>query len=151
MVGQDYMYGAHPLMGATSGFPRDYLGLDFCYQEVLYGPSTLSISGSTDWIFEGESTVLDSANVFLSNPFFPDCADPMPTARSGFRLDEAAQSGVVICNETETFRTVWAGIELAAAPPEDFAHIIQKIYDWFIGATPVEKRSWGRIKALYDR
>lgn len=151
LVGQDYMYGAHPTMGVCSGFPRDYLGLDRCYQDVLWGPNTANITGSADCIFEGESATLDSANVFISNPFFPDCADPMPTARSGFHLDEAAQSGVVICNETESFRTVWAGIELAAASPGEFARIIQKIYDWFIGATPVEKQSWGRIKALYDR
>ena len=151
LVGQDYMYGAHPSMGVCSGFPRDYLGLDRCYQDVLWGPNTANITGSPDCIFEGESATLDSANVFISNPFFPDCADPTSTARSGFRLDEAAQSGVVICNETDTFRTVWAGIELAAASPEEFTHIIQKIYDWFIGATPVERQSWGRIKALYAR
>jgi len=151
LVGQDYMYGAHPTMGVCSGFPRDYLGLDRCYQDVLWGVNTANITGSVESIFEGESAALDSANVFTSNPFFPDCADPTPTARSGFRLDEAGQSGVVVYNETETFRTVWSGIELAAAEPEELNQIIRKIYDWFIGTTPVESASWGRIKALYDR
>ena len=151
IVGQDYMYGAHPTMGVCSGFPREYLGLDRCYQDVLWGPNTASITGTPTGIFEGVSATLDSSNVFISNPFFPDCADPMPTARSGFTLVEAAQTGVVIYNETDTYRTVWSGIELAAAPPESFNGIIEKIYDWFIGTTPVERSSWARIKAHYDR
>jgi hypothetical protein len=151
IVGQDYMYGSHPTMGVCSGFPRDYLGLDQCYQDVLWGTNTANITGSPESIFEGESATIDSANVLISNPFFPDCADPMPTARSGFFLNEAAQSGVVIYNETETFRTVWSGIELAGASPEAFQGIIDKIYDWFIGTTPVEDVSWGRIKSMYDR
>ncbi|MFH1689230.1 MAG: hypothetical protein ABIE42_03200 [Candidatus Eisenbacteria bacterium] len=151
IVGQDYMYGAHPTMGVCSGFPRDYLGLDQCYQDVLWGPNTANITGSSESIFEGESATLDSANVFIGNPFFPDCADPTATARCGFYLDEAAQDGVVIYNETVTFRTVWSGIELAGASPEVFDRIIGKIYDWFVGTTPVEDTSWGRIKSLYYR
>jgi hypothetical protein len=151
LVGQDYMFGAHPTMGVCTGFPRDYLGMDRCYQDVLWGPNQANITGVSESIFDGESALLDSANVFISNPFFPDCADPMPTARSGFILDEAAQSGVVIYNETETFRTVWSGIELAGASQEKFQVIIELIYDWFIGTTPVEDASWGRIKALYHR
>jgi hypothetical protein len=151
VVGQDYMYGAHPTMGVCSGFPRDYLGLDRCYQDVLWGPNTANIAGSSESIFEGVSATLDSANVFISNPFFPDCADPTATARYGFYLDEAAQDGVVIYNETVTFRTIWSGIELAGAPPEVFNGIIEKIYDWFVGTTPVEDTSWGHIKSLYYR
>jgi hypothetical protein len=151
VVGQDYMYGAHPAMGACSGFPRDYLGLATCYQDVTWGPVTASITGSTGSIFDGQSAVLDSANVFLSNPFFPDCADPMPTARAGFSYDEAMADGVVICNETETFRTIWSGIELAGADTEAFENIIAKIYDWFIGTTPVEETTWARVKSLYAK
>jgi hypothetical protein len=150
IVGQDYMYGAHPTMGACSGFPFDYLGLDQCYQDVLWGPNTADITGSVGSIFEGVSATLDSANVFLSNPFFPDCADPTPSARYGFHYVNAAQNGVVIQNETDTFRTVWSGIELAGASPEVFDAIIESIYDWFIGTTAVEATSWGQIKALYD-
>ena len=151
IVGQDYMYGAHPTMGACSGFPYDYLGLDHCYQDVLWGLNTADISGSVGGIFEGESATIDSANVFISNPFFPDCADPTPTARYGFYYIDAAQDGVVICNETDTFKTVWSGIELAGASPEAFNGIIEKIYDWFVGTTPVEDTSWGHVKPLNDR
>jgi len=150
IVGQDYMYGAHPTMGVCSGFPRDYLGLDTCYQDVLWGPSSASITGSAGSIFEGESAALDSANVFSSNPFFPDCADPTPDAHAGFYYDEAGQDGVVICHETETFKTVWSGIELAGADEESFESLINKIYDWFVGTTPVEETSWAQIKSLYD-
>jgi hypothetical protein len=88
--------------------------------------------------------------VFISNPFFPDCADPTPSARSGFYYVDADRSGVVIMNETDTFRTLWSGIELAGASPEVFAAIIKSIYDWFAGTTAVEATSWGRIKALYN-
>jgi len=151
IVGQDYMYGAHPTMGACTGFPFDYLGLDHCDQDVLWGPNSAHITGSTDGIFEGESVILDSANVFISNPFFPDCADPTPSAQYGFYYVDAARNGVVILNETEMFRTVWSGIELAGAQPEVLYGLIEKIYDWFVGTTPVESRSWGRIKALYNR
>jgi hypothetical protein len=151
IVGQDYMYGAHPTMGACTGFPFDYLGLDHCYQDVLWGPNTAHITGSTGGIFEGESVTLDSANVFISNPFFPDCADPTPSAQYGFYYVDAGRNGVVIVNETETFKTVWSGIELAGASPEAFDGIIEKIYDWFVGTTPVENTSWGHIKALYSR
>ena len=151
IVGQDYMYGAHPTMGACTGFPLDYLGLAHCYQDVLWGPDTADITGSTGSIFEGESATLDSANVFISNPFFPDCADPAPSAQYGFYYVDAARNGVVICNETETFKTVWSGIELAGASPEVFEDIIEKIYDWFIGTTPVEDSSWGHIKAMYHQ
>ena len=151
IVGQDYMYGAHPTMGACSGFPFDYLGLDHCYQDVLWGPNTADITGSDESIFEGVSATLDSANVFISNPFFPDCADPTPSARNGFYYVDASRNGVVIMNETDTFRTVWSGIELAGASPEVLDGIIKSIYDWFAGTTAVEASSWGRIKALYDR
>jgi len=150
VVGQDYMYGTHPTMGTCSGFPRDYLGMDCCHQEVIWAPNTATVSGSAGWIFEGESVVLDSANVFLNNPFFPDCADPAgPTAGYGLYYDEAAQDGILLYNETETFKTVWSGIELAGAPTEDFNHIISVLYDWFLGITPVEETSWGHIKSLY--
>ncbi|MFH1501560.1 MAG: hypothetical protein ABIG03_00800 [Candidatus Eisenbacteria bacterium] len=149
-VGQDYMYGAHTTMGTCSGFPRDYLGMDICYQEVTYGPITATVSGSTGWIFDGESVVLDSANVFMNNPFFPDCADPVATtAGYGLYYDEAGQDGVLIYNETEVFKTVWAGIELAGASTDDFNMMIELLYDWFLGITPVEETSWGHIKALY--
>jgi hypothetical protein len=151
VVGQDYMYGAHPTMGACSGFPRTYLGMDYCYQDVLWGPNTASISGCPESIFEGESATLDSANVFLSNPFFPDCADPVPSARCGFTLTGVSDGGVVVCHETDAFKTVWSGIELSAAAPKAFNDIIRKIYDWFLGTTPVEASSWGRIKSLYDQ
>ncbi|MEA3409506.1 MAG: hypothetical protein U9Q95_04065 [Candidatus Eisenbacteria bacterium] len=151
IVGQDYMYGAHPTMGTCTGFPFDYLGLDRCYQDVLWGPNTADITGSIEGIFEGESATLDSANVFISNPFFPDCADPTPTAQYGFYYVDAGRNGVVIYNETDTFKTVWSGVELAGASPEVFEGIIETIYDWFVGTTPVENRSWGRIKALYGR
>jgi hypothetical protein len=151
VVGQDYMYGAHPSMGSCSGFPRNYLGLSHCYQDVLWGPNTAGISGCQNSIFEGESAHLDSANVFLSNPFFPDCADPTPSAQRGFLLDGVSDGGVVICHETDTFKTVWAGIELSAAAPKEFSTIIRKVYDWFLGTTPVDNASWGRIKSLYDR
>jgi hypothetical protein len=150
LVGQDYMYGAHPTMGTCSGFPRDYLGMGYCHQEVLWAPNTATVSGSAGWIFDGESVVLDSANVFLNNPFFPDCADPAgPTAGYGLYYDEAAQDGVLLYNETETFKTIWSGIELAGASTDDFNHIISVIYDWFLGITPVEETSWGHIKSLY--
>jgi hypothetical protein len=150
IVGQDYMYGAHPTMGACSGFPLNYLGLATCYQDVEWGATTAHISGSAGGIFEGESALLDSANVFASNPFFPDCADPAPTAHAGFYYDDAMRDGVVICNETDTFKTVWSGIELAGADTEAFESIINKIYDWFVGTTPVEETSWAHIKALYN-
>ena len=69
LVGQDYMYGAHPTMGVTIGFPYDYLGLAFCYQDIpsVYNLATAGISGSTDSIFEGESAFLSAGAVFLSN------------------------------------------------------------------------------------
>lgn len=149
MVGQDYMYGAHPTMGVTSGFPRDYLGLDYVYQDVLYGPNTANISGSVGWMFEGESAVLDSANVFLSNPFFPDCADPVERAGYALYYDDAGQDGAAIYHETETFKTIWCGIELSAADTAEFHGLIEKIYDWFVGTTVVEDASWGHIKSLY--
>ncbi|MBN2565013.1 MAG: hypothetical protein JXB46_04825 [Candidatus Eisenbacteria bacterium] len=150
MVGQDYMYGAHPTMGTCSGFPRDYLGLDYCYQDVEYGVNTANISGSVGWIFEGESALLESTGLFLSNPFFPDCADPMPTAGYAFRYDDAGQDGIAVYNETEIFRTVWSGVELAGAESSVFDDMIQRIYQWFVGTTPVERSSWARIKSMYQ-
>jgi hypothetical protein len=149
MVGQDYMYGSHPTMGTCSGFPHDYLGLNYCYQDVEYGVNTASISGSEGWIFEGESAVLESTGLFISNPFFPDCADPTSTAGYAFRYDGTSRDGAAIYNETETFKTVWSGVELAGAEPAVFNSMIQKIYDWFVGITPVEDSSWGHIKSMY--
>lgn len=149
-VGQDYMYGAHPTMGTCSGFPRDYLGMETCYQEVIWSPRTATVSGSAGWIFEGETVVLDSANIFLNNPLFPDCADPVAeTAGYGLYYDDAGQNGILIYNETEVFKTVWAGVELAAAPAGEFDLMIQRLYDWFLGITPVEETSWGYIKSMY--
>lgn len=152
-VGQDYMWGAHPDMTYPDpcyGFPRDYLGMDYCYQDVLWAVVTANVSGSTGWLFEGESFFLDSGTVFLSNPFFPDCADPMPTAGFAMYYDDVGQDGIMIYNDTDTFKTVWAGIELAAAvPTTDFFHIIDVIYDWFIGTTPVEEATWGEIKGMF--
>jgi hypothetical protein len=150
MVGQDYMYGSHPTMGVCSGFPRDYLGLDYCYQDVVFGVNTVNITGSDGWIFENESALLESTGLFLSNPFFPDCADPTATAGYAFYYDDAMQDGIAIYNETETFKTFWSGAELAGAETEVFHDIVRRIYEWFVGATPVEASSWSRIKAMYQ-
>lgn len=150
MVGQDYMYGAHPTMGTCSGFPHDYLGLSYCQQEVVWAPSTATVSGSDGWIFACETVVLDSANVFMNNPFFPDCADPVPeTAGYGLYYDDAGRDGILVYNQTEVFKTVWAGIELAGADADDFNMMISMLYDWFLGITPVEETSWGYIKSMY--
>jgi hypothetical protein len=153
LVGQDYMYGTHPTMNSPtpcSGFPRDYLGLDVCYQEVIYAPLTANVSGSTGWIFDGETFFLDSETVFINNPLFPDCADPVPgNAGAGLYYDDAAQDGILIYHETEVFKTVWTAAELSAAPVGDFNAMIELLYDWFLGITPVEETSWGQIKSLY--
>ena len=56
----------------------------------------------------------------------------------------------MIYNDTGTFKTVWAGIEVAGAvPTTDFFHIIEVIYDWFVGTTPVEEATWGEIKGMF--
>jgi hypothetical protein len=150
LVGQDYMYGAHPTMGACSGFPRDYLGLSYCYQDVIWAPLTANISGSTGWLFSGDAFYLDSTTVFLSNEFFPDLADPVPTAGYAMYYDDYGQDGIMIYNDPGTFKTVWAGIEIGAAVPQsDFFYIIERIYDWFVGTTPVEEAAWGEIKAMF--
>jgi hypothetical protein len=148
-VGQDYMWGSHPEMGPCSGFPYDYLGMNVCSQDVIWAPDTANVSGSTGGLFDGESFFLDSTLVFLNNPFFPDVATPTATANYLLYYDEAALDGVAIYNETETFKTVWAGIEISAAPDMDFNHMIETIYDWFLSSTPVEETTWGSIKADY--
>jgi len=149
LVGQDYMYGAHPTMGTCSGFPRDYLGLDFCTQDVVWAPLTANISGSTGGMFEGESFFLDSETIFLSNQFFPDVATPAENAGYLFYYDEASMDGVGIYHDSGTFKTVWCGIEISAAADDDFDHIIDVIYQWFLTSTPVESKTWGGIKAMY--
>lgn len=153
LVGQDYMYGAHPDMNAPTacyGFPCDYLGLSMCYQDVIWAPTTANLSGSAGWLFDGDSFFLDSTSVFLSNPFFPDCADPMPTAGYALRYDDVPQEGIMVYNDPGTFKTVWAGIEIAAAVPQsDFFYMIDKIYNWFVGMTPVEESTWGEIKGMF--
>jgi len=149
IVGQDYMYGAHPTMGICSGFPRDYLGLDVCTQDILWAPLTATISGSVGSPFEGESFFLDSQTVFLSNEFFPDVATPIEGADYLFSYDEAATDGVGIYYDSGTFKTVWCGIEISAASDIDFHHMIDVIYQWFLTSTPVESTSWGTIKAMY--
>ena len=93
--------------------------------------------------------MLDSSEVFLNNPFFPDCADPAPTAGCAFGYDDAGRDGILIYNDAGTFKTIWSGIELAGASTEDFHEIIDRIYDWFLGITPVEESSWSDIKAMY--
>lgn len=148
-VGQDYMVGAHPTMGTTSGFPRDYLGLAYCHQDVLWGETTASITGSPGWVAAGLSMSLTAASLFTENDFYADCADPVPNAGYAFSYDEAAQDGVVIYHDTGTFKTVWSGIELAAAPTASFHIVIDTIYSWFLGASPVVESTWGEIKSLY--
>jgi hypothetical protein len=108
------------------------------------------VSGSSGWIFDGETFLLDSSTVFINNPFFPDCADPVaPTAGYGMYYDDAGQDGIMIYNETSVFKTVWTAAELSAAPTSDFHAVIDLLYDWFLGITPVEETSWGQIKSLF--
>lgn len=149
LVGQDYMWGSHSAMGPCSGFPYDYLGMDVCSQDVIWAPLTANVSGSAGGLLAGESFYLDSALVFLNNPFFPDAATPTATADYLLYYDDAATDGVAICNETEVFKTVWSGIEISAASDVDFNHMIDVIYDWFLSSTPVEETTWGSIKADY--
>ncbi len=148
-VGQDYMVGAHPSMGPTSGFPRDYLGMDHCYQDVLWGEPTATIEGTAGWIAAGQTLSLTASSVFTENSFYADCADPVATAGYAFSYVEAAQEGVVIYNDPGGFKTVWAGIELSAASAGSFHLLIDAIYNWFIGASPVVESTWGDIKSLY--
>jgi len=150
IIGQDYMYGAHPSMGPCTGFPRNYLGLSHCYQDVIWAPITANISGSAGWLLSGDSFYLDSAAVFLNNPFFPDCADPTATAGYAMHYDDAGQDGIMVYNDPGTFKTVWAGIDISAAVPQaGFYYIVQRLYDWFTGITPVEGSGWGEIKAMF--
>ncbi|MBD3368039.1 MAG: hypothetical protein GF405_07695 [Candidatus Eisenbacteria bacterium] len=148
-VGQDYMVGAHPSMGPTSGFPRDYLGLDHCHQDVLWGETTATITGSPGWIADGLTLSLTASTVFTENTFYPDCADPVADAGSAFSYDEAARDGVVIYHDPGGFKTVWSGIELSAAATASFHVAIDTIYHWFLGASPVVESTWGEIKRLY--
>ncbi len=149
IVGQDYMYGAHPTMGPCSGFPREYLGLDVCTQDVIWAPLTATISGSPGSPFEGESYFLDSETIFLSNEFFPDVATPTDNAGYMFYYDDAAMDGVTVYHDSGAFKTVWSGIEISAATDMGFNHIIDVIYQWFLTSTPVENTTWGSIKAMY--
>ncbi len=157
LVGQDYMRGAHPDMNGDAhpcyGFPREFLGLDVCYQDVAYNPpdpapETATITGSDGWLFESESVSLDASSVFLDNNFYADCAVPVETGGCAFAYKEAEIDGAVVYNEARGFRTVWAGIEISAAPVEDFHRIVASICEWF-GPCPVEEASWGRIKSLF--
>jgi hypothetical protein len=149
-VGQDYMWGSHPAMGPCSGFPLDYLGLQTCYQDVFFPAETANISGSAGWLFAGESYFLDPTTVFLDNPFYPDVADPTPTAGFAMYYDDYGQDGIMIYNDPGNFKTIWAGIEIAGAvPTTDFHHMIDVIYDWFLGITPVEETTWGEIKSIF--
>jgi hypothetical protein len=148
-VGQDYMLGAHPTMGVCSGFPHDYLGLSTCYQDVLWGEETATITGSDGWLLDGVSASLTASALFTENLFYADCADPVPSGGYVFSYDEAGQDGVVVYHDPGQFKTVWAGIELSTAPTPTFNTIIDTIYSWFRGVTPVVESTWGDIKALY--
>lgn len=149
LVGQDYMWGSHPDMGVCYGFPKDYLGMDFCWQDVAWAADWANISGSPGWIFEGKSYHLDPYSVFVSSPLFPDCADPVPQGGYALFYDDYMQDGIAIHHTTDTFKTFWSGCELAAASAAEFHEIIRMIYDWFFAATPARDTTWGRIKALY--
>jgi hypothetical protein len=168
LVGQDYMFGTHPDMNAPTacyGFPRDYLGLDVCYQdfEVPRGSrgaggavqgsrsNVATITGSAGWLFVGVAITLTAATVFLSMPFFTDRADPI--SRAGLVFDYEGQfgsgQGVAVYHATRGFKTIWSGVELSAAPTDDFHDVISVIYDWFLEGSPVSRQSWGAIKAMY--
>ena len=42
-----------------------------------------------------------------------------------------------------------SGVISAAVPQADFFYMIDKIYDWFVGTTPVEESTWGEIKGIF--
>lgn len=167
LVGQDYMGGAHPDMNAPNpcyGFPRDYLGLDVCYQDFdTPGPNLnighadprsteATITGVMSWIFVGVIILLVALIAFPNTGYL--MSDRATTTRTGgMGFDYAGQfssgEGVLTYNDTRGFRTVWSGIELAAAETEDFNSIIETLYGWLTYETPVERTSWTAVKAQY--
>ena len=170
LVGQDYMYGAHSDMDGAGnpcyGFPLNYLGLDLCFQdfdgptppmrkgEPLTGERSdvATLYGASTWIFVGLTIAITAATVFLNNPFYTDRAVPVSRgAGIGFNYEGefASGNGVLTYYETETFQSVWSGVEISAAGDEDFDEIIARLYEWFVGETPVERIHWGAIKAMY--
>ncbi len=167
LVGQDYMFGAHPDMDGSNpcyGFPRDYLGLDHCYQDFDTPPpgrvagefdprsTEATITGTVTWVLMGFVVVLIALVAFPNTGYF--LTDRASTTRTGgIGLDYVGQfasgTGVLTYNQTRGFRTVWSGVELAGADTEDFNDIIAALYGWLGENTPVERASWSAIKAHY--
>ena len=167
LVGQDYMFGAHPDMNAPNpcyGFPRDYLGLDQCYQDFdtptggrvagEFDPRSTeaTILGVVTWVLMGTVILLVAVLAFPNTGYF--MTDRASTTRTGgIGLDYVGQfasgTGVLTYNQTRGFRTVWSGVELAGADTEDFNDIIAALYGWLSENTPVERTSWTAIKAHY--
>jgi hypothetical protein len=167
LVGQDYMYGAHPDMNAPNpcyGFPRDYLGLDVCYQD-FDTPGRDAAAGrldprSTEAMLIGTVSFVLSAMVvvILAMICFPnlgyfmtDRASTTRTAGNGLDYEGqfASGTGVLIFNQTRGFKTIWSGVELAGAGTDDFNAIIAALYGWLNDYTPVERTSWTAVKAMY--
>ncbi len=168
LVGQDYMYGAHPDMDGPGnpcyGFPRDYLGLDICYQDFDTPPPGLAtrefdprsaeatITGTLTWIFVGMVFLLVAVLAFPNTGYFlTDRATTTRTGGVGFGYEGQYGSGdgVVTYNQTRGFKTVWSGVELAGADADDFDEIIATLYDWLDDSSPVERASWGAVKAKF--
>ncbi len=167
LVAQDYMTGAHPDMMAPTpcyGFPRDYLGLDLCYQNfdtpappraagrIDPRSTQVTVLGRAGWVLVTLTILLIATVIFPGTGYFmSDRATP--TATAGVGLDYEGQfatgEGALIYNSPGTFKTVWSGVELAGAATEDFNLIIGPIYNWLRDDTPVEPRSWTSIKAEY--
>ena len=168
LVGQDYMYGAHPDMNAPDpcyGFPRNYLGLDVCYQDFDMPPrdaggrpidprsTEAMLTGTVAFVLWGMVIAITAMFCFPKYPYFmTDRASTTRTAGNGLDYEGqfASGSGVLIFNQTRDFRTIWSGVELAGAGTDDFNDMIARLYHFLLtGETPVERATWGAIKARY--
>lgn len=149
--GQDYLYGAGYGDGPMAGmFPYE-LGLDSVIQDTPFGAEFMDVLGAN--LFADIYMFLDSYQIFIANPFYPDTF--APRADGGLEAwqqlsPENNFGGLTF--DSGTYRTVFTAIELSGDTLGEFPGVIGFSWEWlkeYCVPTATEDTSLGQIKASY--
>jgi hypothetical protein len=150
--GQDYLFAR----GNGNGFPQIYLGIASHTDDINFGDTNITYSGTAGGALAGRSgsLVIDGNPCWTTaNQFFSDDVTSFGATLVNYNSQPTnvnGQGGTTW--DAGAFRTVFSALELACtSSTNQFNGDVAAIYTFLQGsATSVEPKTWGEIKNMFS-
>jgi hypothetical protein len=148
--GQDYLFAR----GNGNGFPQIYLGIAAYVDDVNFGDTDITFSGTAAGAMAGlnGSLTINGAPCWITaNQFFTDDITPFGATLATYNSQPQNINGQCGTSwDVGAFRTVFTSLEFACGPTAQFNADVASIYNYLQGAqTSVEPATWGAIKDMF--